>query len=103
VETGSTSSSAKRSLLDEFLTEYCIFYLIEAQSSIQSESGEVIDVPYTVDGILWDYDDDWMIISDDQQVNFSLLRKKSVAKIDIISEKTKAMSDPSKPSPQDMN
>jgi hypothetical protein len=98
---GSTSSSG--SLLDEFLTEYCVFYCTEPITTIQTSEGELAEVPLVVEGVLWDYDPDFLLVGDEAKLSFSILSRKYIAKIDIIDKRSEAMMDPNRPAKDSMN
>jgi hypothetical protein len=100
--TGSRSSRVN-TLLDDFLSEYCVIYLVDAITTIQTESGEVADIPLIVEGTVWDYDPDFILLGDDSKTTLSLVARKYVAKIDMIDKSLVVSDDPSKPPKGQMN
>lgn len=95
--------SANTNLLTQFLTEFMVIYLSDAKTTIQSESGELAEIPLIVEGVLWDFDSEYLLIGDDRKVQFSLINRDLIAKIDIVDRTADVMNDPSRPSTEDMN
>lgn len=90
-------------LIDSFIGDHVLVYLNGLDSTITLESGEQGIVPTVLEGILWDHDDEFLLLGDDSKTTFSLVSKSSVVKIDIQNDIIDVMSDPSKPKKKEMN
>jgi len=95
--------STNTNLLNQFLTEFVVIYLIEAKTPTQTEGGEYIEVPMIVEGVVWDYDEDWLLLGDDRKVQFTLINRDLIAKMDIVDREAELLNDPNKPEIENMN
>lgn len=66
--------------------------------SLTDEHGET---PMVCEGVLFDFDDKFILIGNEQRTAFSLLNYNSIVKIDLIDESEMAMME--KPDPSEMN
>lgn len=97
------STNLPGNLLDNFISEVVTIYLSEGSTSVQTQDGDVAEIPLVVEGVLWDYDYDFLLVGDEQKVTFSLVNREFVIKVDLLDRKMEAMLDPSKPDTESMN
>ena len=97
-----TKAASRSNLLKEFLGEMVLIFLKDMNTQISTDEG-VADVPLMVEGILRDYDDSFLLISDENEVTFSLVSMSCVGKIDMADNVADSMKDPNRPKPSEMN
>jgi len=95
--------ASKTSLLTQFLTEH-INITLDSKTTIQMETGEVVDVQMLVDGILVDFDDEFLMLGQEGKDGVELIKRDLVLGVRIVDPNEIIMNDASKPSsPEDMN
>lgn len=71
------------SLLTGFLGEYVLMYLSGGMNtSITTEDGQTATVPLALEGIVYDFDERFVLLGDETKTQFSLVSLATIAKID---------------------
>jgi hypothetical protein len=76
------TTSDSSGLLKEFLGEAVIVVMTGMDAEVVHEDGSAI-MPTAVEGILWDYDKNFIMLGDEYKTTFSLLSLKHIGKIDM--------------------
>ncbi len=71
-------------------------------AEIHTEEGPGV-APMVLEGIMYDFDERFILIGDESKTAFSLLSLNNVAKIDTVDEKMSQLLDPDKPKASEMN
>ncbi len=90
----------KESLLSSFLGDMVTVFLSNFDSEAQSEEGP-ITIPMVLQGILVDFDDNFILLGDNNDGQFSLVALSHIGKIDTVNENAEEFSD--KPPKEGMN
>lgn len=85
-----------KSIIETFVGKIIIVVLKGV--SLSDEHGET---PMVCEGVLFDFDDKFILIGNEHKTAFSLLSYDSIVKIDLIDESEMAMME--KPDPSEMN
>jgi hypothetical protein len=89
-------------MLDRFLGKNIVIVLSISHPA-QDEDGNVGDMPMVCEGIMYEHDENYILIGNEQQTAFSLLNHDSIVKIDLIDEADLVMLDPDRPDIDSMN
>ena len=94
----------RSSLLDEFLTER-ISVLTNVNQTVQLEDNQVADVPLILTGILVDYDEEFLLIAQEDSVESlpELISRAQVISVRIEVDNVTLVADPNTPQKKDMN
>jgi hypothetical protein len=92
----------KSALLDHFLNE-TVYVTTDLMSAVQLETGEMVEAPLILEGILLDYDASYFLVGQDNRDNLEIIRRDRVVGIKQISETDEVMEDVSKPERSGMN
>ena len=76
-----TLETSKGSLLDNFLGEYVVMYLVGLNTEAHSDT-ESVNIPLVVEGIFYDYDSKWILLGNSEQDAFTMINQENVGKID---------------------
>lgn len=99
-----TPRKTPKMLIDAFVNRHIIVVLIGMDTLAQDENGNVGEMPMVCEGVLVDYDDDFILLGNERGSVFSLLNISSIGKIDFIDEGELEMMNPDKPNnPKNMN
>lgn len=88
-------------LLTQLLTETVIVYLANLVTTVSMEDGSMVEHPMIVDGILMDFDSDFILL--DINGSVSVINIDSIAKIDLLDAASVAMGDVDRPDRGSMN
>lgn len=94
-------ADSKVSLLVQFLNEH-VNITLDSKTAIQMESGEVVEVQMVVDGVLLDFDDEFILLGQEGKDGVELISRQLVLGMKVV-DLIETMMDPSKPSRDDMN
>lgn len=92
----------KRSLLLDLLAEDVAVYTTQ-RISVQTESGEMAEIPHILEGVFVDFDEEWVLI--DRPEGVTLVNRDRIIDISRVSNSAvvAAMDDPGKPDKGSMN
>jgi hypothetical protein len=96
-----TKAKIRTDMLKEFLNEYVTIFMTGLNTQAQSAEGDLLDVPMVAEGLLVDYDINYLMISDAGGTIYSLINHDCIGKIDI-GEPVMEF-DPSMPKKKEMN
>lgn len=85
-------------LLRHLLNEH-VAVLTTSKTLLATESGEYVEAPYTVEGLLIDYDEDYLLIGEPPEI----VNREQIVSIKLIDPIASAMDDGDRPKPSEMN
>jgi len=96
------SSKTGSRLLEHFLGDEIIVYIKGVDTEISNEDQTAV-VPLTLQALLIDYDDCYLLLSNDDKTAYSLINQNMVAKIDTVDDSMQSLLDPNRPAKKAMN
>lgn len=69
------------SLLDHFLGEEIVLFVKDMDSEVQTEEGQAL-IPLVCEGFFKDYDESFIMLTDEYETSFCLVAINSIVKID---------------------
>lgn len=89
------------SLLGEFISEHIVIVLTALDTQVQTPDGDSAVVPMVAEGILFDYDNQFLLLGNDTKTSFSLVPIDRIGKIEMVDPL--APMDPNTPPIEEMN
>jgi hypothetical protein len=89
-------------LLNEFLGEEVII-MTDMITAVETPSGELAEIPLVIEGILTDYDEEFVLISATGTTIPELIRKTKIVNLRISDNIQQVMDDPGRPPKDGMN
>ena len=96
------ATRTRTSLLEEFLGDNVLVSIKDMDVNVSTEEGEGI-APMMLQGVFVDFDDTFILLSDEGKTTYSLVNINSIAKIDIINAVMEEMLNPDRPKVGEMN
>ena len=78
-------TKTKASLLDAFLGEFVIMFLQNVDTTVDTEEGTAT-IPLALEGIVYDYDERFVLIGTEDKSAYSLVNLNCICKIDTVNE-----------------
>ena len=98
----STSSKKMNTIFERFL-DRVVVVVLTINHATQDEHGNIIDMPMICEGILCDFDEQYILICNETATSFSAINHNQIAKIDQIDEAELLLLDPNRPEIDEMN
>ena len=95
-------SKDTRELLDDFIGEE-VSIITDMRSVVQTENGEMAEIPYVIEGNFLDYDGEYLLVGSDEDAAPELINKARIISVKLISKTAEIMHDPNKPLKAEMN
>ena len=95
-------ADSKVSLLVQFLNEH-VNITLDSKTAIQMESGEVVEVQMVTEGIILDYDDDFVLLGQLGKDGVELISRQLVLGVKIVDLNEALTNDPDRPDRENMN
>lgn len=93
----------KSALLDQFLNER-VYITTDLHSAVQMPEGEMVEAPLIIEGIILDYDSEFLLLGQMGRDSLEVIRRDRVIGIKQISDTQEVFDDPERPeNPEDMN
>ena len=74
-------AAPKHRLLNEFLGEVITVFMVDMEQQLQTEEG-AITMPLAVQGLLKDVDEEFVLLSDDLDMSYNLVRIDLIGRIE---------------------
>lgn len=95
-------ADSKVSLLVQFLNEH-VNITLDSKTAIQMESGEVVEVQMVVDGVLLDFDDEFILLGQEGKDGVELISRQLVLGMKVVDLSEALVNDPDRPDRENMN
>jgi hypothetical protein len=95
-------ADSKVSLLVQFLNEH-VNITLDSKTAIQMESGEVVEVSMIADGVMLDFDDDFVLLGQEGKDSVELISRQLVLGVKTVDVSDITMNDPDRPDRENMN
>jgi hypothetical protein len=92
----------KTRLLDDFLGEEVVI-TTTLMAAVQTENGDMAEVPHGIEGVLVDFDDEFILVGSNFQATPQIVNRYYVLSVSLVDQTSEVMFDPSKPKITDMN
>lgn len=92
----------KSALLDEFLKEQ-VYVTTDLLSVVHLPDGELVQAPLVIEGIILDYDADFLLLGHIGKDTIELIKRANVVGVKQTSQAQEILDDPSTPRIGDMN
>jgi hypothetical protein len=94
--------TSKSQLLDQLLNER-VYITTDLTSAIQMPEGELVEAPLIVEGVILDYDCEFLLVGQLGRDSLELIRRDRVVGVKQISEDQEIFDDPNRPDRGEMN
>jgi len=81
-------------ILEQFVGEKVVVFVSGIMTASQNEEGHVEEIPMMLSGILFDMDDRYVLLGNEEKTSFSLLNHDAIMRIDSGEDTSEALEKP---------